>query len=314
MRTAPLAVAALALVSASRLRVEADAKSSPAVQLFNEARKLMTDKNFAAACPKLEESYKLDPAVGTTFNLALCYEKTDRLATAYEWYGKAADQATRAKQQPRVDFARQELARLDPQVPRLVVRVAQSVPGLTVTRSGASMAVATPVMVDAGPYEVSVTAPDHQAWKKSVTATAGQTTTVDVPALAPVVTEEPPPPPPPPPSTSSRRRTRLIIAASVGGGGIVLTGVGLVFGLLAKSSWDDARALCPAGSTSCSDAAVALGETASSRATASTVLTTVGIIGVGAGVVLYLTAPKREMVVVPTASAHGAGLVVMGRF
>ena len=45
---------------------------------FREGRALLTEGNYDAACPKLEESQRLDPALGTLVNLAVCYEESVR--------------------------------------------------------------------------------------------------------------------------------------------------------------------------------------------------------------------------------------------
>src|SRR5688572_13616735 len=96
-RTAVVLWALLLVVTC--LRVEAqpsDRKRAEA--LFNEARTLMDRSDFSAACPKLEQSWNLDPATGTAFNLALCFEKAGRLASALAWYEKAREAATAANQ------------------------------------------------------------------------------------------------------------------------------------------------------------------------------------------------------------------------
>src|SRR6516165_8666630 len=51
--------------------------------LFFEARKLVAAGQYSSACPKFEESYRLDPGIGTNFNLADCYEHTGRIASAW---------------------------------------------------------------------------------------------------------------------------------------------------------------------------------------------------------------------------------------
>src|SRR5512145_2755140 len=51
--------------------------------LFDEARALVAAGKVADACPKFEESQRLDPGPGTLFNLADCYERSGRTATAW---------------------------------------------------------------------------------------------------------------------------------------------------------------------------------------------------------------------------------------
>ena len=55
-----------------------DANASSADRLFNEANGLVQTGHYAEACPKFEQSQKLDPAIGTQFNLADCFEHVGR--------------------------------------------------------------------------------------------------------------------------------------------------------------------------------------------------------------------------------------------
>ncbi|MEO8877348.1 MAG: hypothetical protein ABI461_17265, partial [Polyangiaceae bacterium] len=66
--------------------------------LFEDGRKSMDANDFAAACPKLEESERLAPAVGTLLNLGICYEKSHRTASAWATF-KEATSAARASGQ-----------------------------------------------------------------------------------------------------------------------------------------------------------------------------------------------------------------------
>ena len=66
--------------------------------LFYEARQLMKENKFGLACPKLEESLRLDYGIGTEFNLADCNEKLGRLATAWSQFISVASAAKTQKQ------------------------------------------------------------------------------------------------------------------------------------------------------------------------------------------------------------------------
>ena len=79
-RAAWLAVAGLASVAQP---AQAQSDSAAARALFAEGRNLMADERYAEACPKFEESLRLDHGMGTQFNLAHCWEKLGRTASAW---------------------------------------------------------------------------------------------------------------------------------------------------------------------------------------------------------------------------------------
>src|SRR5687767_13693349 len=83
----------LAAVVALEDRAQAQARDAAAGEaLFQEGRGLMKAGDFAAACPKLEESHRLDPALGTLVNLASCEEQQGRTATAWQHWRMAMEQ------------------------------------------------------------------------------------------------------------------------------------------------------------------------------------------------------------------------------
>src|SRR5215475_12694681 len=92
-----LVIGALVLGTAGTGRAEpSEAEKRAAAQaLFEAARKLTAQDKFAEACPKLLESYKLDPAIGTKFYLADCYEHVGKLARAWTYYLEVVEEARR---------------------------------------------------------------------------------------------------------------------------------------------------------------------------------------------------------------------------
>src|ERR1700681_1794781 len=78
--------------------------AAAAESLFNDAREAMAKKNFNQACAKFQESNRLDPAVGTLFNLANCEEQRGRLATAWTLFQQVIGKL--APEDPRLPIAR----------------------------------------------------------------------------------------------------------------------------------------------------------------------------------------------------------------
>ena len=66
----------------------------------------MQQGKYAEACPKLEESMRLDSGIGTQFNLADCNEHIGKLATAWAGFLDVAAAAKAASQPDREKVAR----------------------------------------------------------------------------------------------------------------------------------------------------------------------------------------------------------------
>ncbi|MGC4069045.1 MAG: hypothetical protein QM784_31260 [Polyangiaceae bacterium] len=121
-----LVILNVASPSVASAQAEAETKEQRAEALFSSARQLLELRQYPLACPKLEQSQQLDPAVGTLLYLAFCYEMTDRFALAWRTY-RAAEAGARAQGQgERVKLARLRASLLEPKL--ALVRVEAACP------------------------------------------------------------------------------------------------------------------------------------------------------------------------------------------
>jgi hypothetical protein len=171
--------------------------------LFDDARRLMAKGRAAEACPKLEESQRLWPGIGTLFNLASCYEKVGRTASAWTSYREVLAQTITAGQAERVEVIRDRVRAIEPTLVRLVLDVASPVADLQVSRDGVDAAAplwGIAVPVDPGTHVIRAAAPGYESWQQTITVEGrGKVVTVKVPRLArvsqPLAAVEPEPPP-----------------------------------------------------------------------------------------------------------------------
>jgi serine/threonine-protein kinase len=289
----------------------AEGDSAAAQALFDEAKALMGKGKHAQACPKLEESQRLDPGLGTLFNLAECNEKTGRIATAWSRYLVVAAGARSAGRGDAERVARGRADALQPKLPKLVIEVPVSAQasGLEVTRDGQRVGDAqwgTAIPVDPGEHEVRATAPGRKPWQTKVQTPQARETRAIVPVL--LVSDEPPaegpsppasttdqgaspaPPPasePPPPSTGSGQRTLGLVIAGVG---VAALGGSVALGAMAKSQYDGVS--CP--KNECTRDAGAERDSAGTKATIATIVGSIGGAALVGGAVLFFVAPSSK--------------------
>jgi serine/threonine-protein kinase len=337
---APWRVAALVgaiVTTAASAWADTPSDAVAAQALFDDAKANMKTGDFATACPKLEESERLQPAGGTLLFLGLCLEGSGKTATAWARFNEALSMARRDGRPDREHAAEQHIATLASKLTRLDVVVPEgvrAVPGLHVSRDGEDVPApiwGTPIPVDPGRHTVRVTALRMKVWE-TVVATAGEaaTATVTVPSLEPdpdAPAPEPPPPPSlpvtptapePPPAANAGHApggVQRTIALVVGGAGVVGLGVGTYFGVTALSKKNSESANgCPPGNGGCTSGGATISQDAFHDGNIATVVLGVGAAAVLGAAALWLTAPSApaSVSVAPTVGRASAGLGLTG--
>ena len=294
------------LFATSAAQAQQPASKATAVQLFDEADRLMQQGKVSAACSKYAASMKLDPQLGALLHLADCYAKNGQLASAWGSFREAQEMAAN-RGDDRATFAKEQAALLEPRMSRLTVNVpeASNVPGLEVRVDGSPVTagvwgIAAPI--DPGSHGVEARAPGYETWSSSIDVT-GETQSVRV--EVPILTASAPPPPPPgnpgaPPlqvhldDKGATLRTAGWVAIGVGAASL---GLGAVFLVQKNSKLNDRSGICP-GYTGCTaEQGREIKSLTNDASTASTVSTigfvTGGVLAVG-GLAAVLFAPKAQ--------------------
>jgi hypothetical protein len=323
-RSWPAFLVAMLPLSAHAEPPRAEGAGDPAAAraLFAEGRQLAAQQKYDQACPKFEESLRLNSGVGTMFNLADCLEHVGKTATAWARFLDASAGARAAGQADRERIARDRAAALEPKLSRLTIDVRSADTGLEVRRDGQLIGRAawgTAVPVDPGPHRVEASAAGKRPWSTNVEIGPKASIAVTVPPLEngpekaqPETAIHPPTPTSPTPSLGlsaqptaesgepiangswSTPKTIGIAVAGVGVAGLV---VGTVFALSAKSKNDSALAICVDNPGMCPVDDVArhdsLVDSARSARTGAYVGFGVGGAALVAGAVVFLTAPAK---------------------
>lgn len=309
-----LALLALALCVglAGPAAAEPTAEDKAAAEsLFQDALKLIRADRYAEACPKLEASNKLDPAVGTLFNLGDCYEHTGRTASAWSSFGDAKRLAVRLNDRRAAEAEQREKA-MEPRLARLTVTAAEKPEGLVVLRDGKPLGAAllgSAIPVDPGKHTIEAKAPGREPWSTEVDVPDKPgTVTATIPALPKAAAA--------PSATASSTASAPVAPAGgmgpqriaglvVGGVGVAGLVVGGVFGGLAASKTGESSGHCADGEPDrCDPTGLSLRQEANDMATIANVAIAAGGVLAAGGVVLYLLAPSPSAASTPQGASH----------
>lgn len=260
--------------------------------LFTEGSALMDEGRFADALTRFERAQRIDPGVGTQFNIGVCHQRLGHLATAYRHFVAVAQVAKASGKKAREDAALQKIAEIRPKLPYLVLtsqepgEIVVKIDGDAVDRSGWSF-----IPVEPGAHRVDVTASMKKPWSTTVMAPAeGKSQSVVVPALdveRVTVTKE----------TTNTRRTAAFVVGGVGALGLA---TGIVTGVMVLNAKATAEERCKAPpSNRCAGPDGKLdSEGADAVSTGKTLLPInlvawgVGVVGLAVGTYLFVTSSK----------------------
>ena len=271
------------------------------LRLFERGRQLVKDGKCEEAVPVFIELLGHQQTVGTLLNLAECYRRLDRRASAWTRFLEAESLARRVNDS-RADDAHGFAAALEPTLAHLTITLAAGAraPDLAIKLDGVVVtdAVGKPLPVDVGQHVVEATAPGREP--RVARVVVGRDGEADRFTIDPLAT------------TAPKETTRIVevvrttndgraqrtVGIVVGAAGVIALGVGAVFGLVATCHLSDAKAACHGSYPTCSPGDEGPVRDAESAARDTATVSTIGFVAGGVllagGVALYLTAPRGQ--------------------
>lgn len=324
----------LVLASAAPRAARAQDRAS-AEELFQLGKTAMAQEDYAKACRYFQASLNADYALGTLLNLAACHEQAGKLASAWSEYRVVEDRARRATppQSERAQFARDRAEALRPRLARVRIVVPPEVKALDGLVVKVNDQPAQPELFDAGiPVDkgsVNVVASATGKLDRTQTVTVDRDKQTLEVTLLPLDAAPAEPSVQPAPTTTHEEkavvtttprddgRSQRTVGYVVGGVGAAALATGTVFGILASSASGGATCSgpCPEGSPEL-DRARGDYDRANTFGWVSNIAIGAGLVGVAAGVVLYVTAPRAAtptaLTISPRPLLGGAGLTLGG--
>jgi hypothetical protein len=281
----PLPVVAVLLAVASPAWAASAQDQAAAEALFQDAKKLVAARNYAEACPKFLESQRLDPGTGTLLNIGDCLEHLGKYASSWGAFKEAEMAARNSADTSRQSEAARRVALLEPRLSRLSIVVPpalRAIPGFEVKKDGSTVGEGqsgSAIPIDSGEHVLEASAPGRRTWTSKVTITGPGTQTVEVPPLQ----EEP----------GIRWNAQRSAGVALGAAGLV--GFGVAGGFTARMLSKNSASLqyCqPADATKCMPPGVDLRNQAFDAAHIATAAVIAGGVALGAGIVVFFTAPS----------------------
>jgi hypothetical protein len=301
----------MCLFASAVARADGDAVGR-ADRLFKEGRHAAEQHDYARACHLFEDSFRLDPGVGTLINLGDCAEHLGDLEHAYGYYRTAY--ARMSESDDRAPHLRDRIDNIEQHAAKLAIHLEPGSPqGTVVTVDGAVVAMhEAPLHLAKGSHVVLVTAVGYRGMRYNVDLGDGEIRLIHVTPGVPLEEELPTslgPQPPPPRASSTWTRPLGITTMGLGVAGMW---IGSLAGLMAIDRRDVQRANCDAGNA-CTPAGLDAARDGSTWATVSTATFIAGgaLLALGAAFfVVSLTSHPKAI----TAALGPGSFVLRGSF
>lgn len=290
--------------------------------LFSQGQRFLKNKEYAVACAAFEQSQKLDPAIGTQLNIALCYEQWGHAAAAYHAFLEAARIAEAAADErgPKALVRAQELK---PKLATLTLTISDD--GLPADKPDPAAVIVLDgkglnkrkmrnMLLDPGAHQLEVRAPGREPVTKKFSLVMGQREEFELDIPAPLQGSKAAP--------RSLSPRRLAVGWTLTGLGVVGAGAA---GYLAVVARRDYRAQftsnCSSSTNECNEVGYVATHDARRRANIASIVAGSGLALAVTGVVVLLTGRSRSNAatgsawyVVPEVGSDSGGMALGGSF
>lgn len=308
---ATLAVVAPCLADGALPESATPVQREQAQSRFQRGKDLLAKKKYDEALVEFRASHDIVSSPNTRLQMARCLRGMGKLVAAYAELGRTSVEAKEMlaqdnRYQRAYDSAVAERAEIQPQLGFVTLTIENATDDTKVVVDGEEIrraAWSEPAPVAPSNAEIVVSTPGHADVHRTVALAAGQKQALTIDAMSGDSGGASPAPAPPPPAADEGHgismRTWSYVAGGVGVAGLAAF---TVFGLMAKSTYDDLNGACNGGPCPASKAdEVNSGKT---QQTVANVSLAVGLVGVAAGATLFvLSMPK---------SAPAGSAVVVG--
>lgn len=298
------------VVVGALVRVAHADDASDAETLFNEGVKAKEAGKADEACAKFRASYEKNRnAVGTILNVALCDEQAGKIGSAHKLFAEAEARAREQNLDEHRQAAQEHKDKLAGDVPRVTIGFAELAPETKLVVGGdvVDTASTSDIEVDPGAVKIVASAPGRVPYETTLTIAKAEHKTIAIPKLGYPIEDN--------------GRATLGKVVTFAGAGVVLAGIGV--GLYANHKYngefDNGHCTMPdAAHPMCNQNGYATTHNAKTLGWVGTGVGAAGLVAVGVGVALWITAPHheaaRQVSFVPTVAPDQAGIVAFGRF